>query len=128
MPPRIHSVAGNGEIVTLGVVDIDDEGAPPPMPPGGRIYKDAEIDAAATSPANEFELAAKRDAAAAKLAARPSAPAASVATAGALVAPPPVTGREIRLRCLDIATRSGETDPVKVLAAAREMFSFVENG
>ena len=133
MAVRVHTVAGNGEIVEQ--VEPDDEGAPPALPPGGRVHsvdKDGGIQFApvsSSSPQSEADLIAKRDEAAAKLASKR----APVAKSPEMPMPGPITWhddtpRATRLRCLEIASRGGDTAPGDVIAAAKALYAWVEQG
>ena len=133
MAVRVHTVAGNGEIVEQ--VEPDDEGAPPALPPGGRVHtvdNEGTIQFApvsSSSPQSEADLIAKRDEAAAKLASkRPARQRPTPEELHPLVQVLDTPEKSIRLRCLELSARSGETDPVKIVADARALYAFVEQG
>ncbi len=139
MPPRIHAFAGaSAEPMTQAPGMDDDEGAPPELP-GTNVTilnADGEI-LSSTSPDSPEELERRRAAGAAKLASRPK-PAAQASPAGMtapVAAQPPLSAtlaaagnpeRALRLRCLELAARSGETDPDKLMERAKAFLSFVD--
>jgi hypothetical protein len=129
MAVNVHSFAGaSPEPLPASAID-DDEGAPPALPPGGRITKvnsDGEIESSDTSLTPE-ELARR-----AKEPPRKAAPSSAVTSAP--VAGQPLSSaiaalgnpeRALRLRCLELAARSGETDSAKLMDRAREFLDFV---
>lgn len=109
----------------------DDEGAPPVMPPGARVTQvggDGEI-VADVSPQSEADLAIERAKAAAKLAAGRKPRARQMKGApGMEFVPDPLDARALRARCLEIAARGNEDSAEDVIAAARALLAFVENG
>lgn len=122
---RVHNVTG-GEITEVtGAID-DDEGAPPAMPPGGRLTtvgNDGELPPVSPQTPEEFEQ--KKQEAAARIAAgkvrKPKpAPVASPAFDD--------PGKTLRARCLEIAARGDALSPAEIIMQARELYQFVENG
>lgn len=134
MAVREHTFVGtqaNPITSTIAGAPGDDDGAPPAMPSNGRVTTvggDGEVVADSTFPRDADDLIAKREAAAAKMAApkarqrpTPEDPHPIMMAAG-----DPRTA--IRLRCLELSARSGEVDPAKIIADARALLDFVENG
>lgn len=133
MPLRVHDFSGTNPnpVAQYDAGDPmgDDEGAPPVMPPGARVTKvggDGEIVADA-SPQSEADLAIERAKAAAKLAAGRKPRAAQKISKYEIV-PDPNEARALRARCLEIAARGNEDSAEDVIAAARALLAFVENG
>ena len=129
MATRVHNFVGANPNPGASFVEgapsgSDDDGAPPPMPANGRVTtvgNDGAILAESSSPQSDLELAAKREAAAAKLAAvKP--------TKLNVYEGPGIDLRSLRARCLEIAARGDVSTPAQVIADARALLAFVENG
>lgn len=136
MALRVHDFSGTNpnSIATYDASEPtgDDEGAPPMMPSGARVTKigdDGEITAESSTPQSEAEMAIEKAKAAAKLAAGRKPRAAKVPRPGE--ASPALDigdARALRARCLEIAARGNEDSAEDVIAAARALLAFVENG
>jgi hypothetical protein len=127
MAVNVHSFAGASPEPIAAAAFDDDEGAPPALPPGGRITKvnsDGEIESSDTSLTPE-QLAKRQPSPPRKPeTAAPPAPVAGQPLSAAIAA----LGnpeRALRLRCLELAARSGETDPDKLMDRARAFLDFV---
>ena len=131
MPVRVHAFAGASPdpLPESSVSMDDDEGAPPALPPGGRITKvnaDGEIESSDTSLTPE-QLAKRSPAPPRKP--EPAATPAPVAGQPPLSATLAAAGypeRALRLRCLELSARGGELDPDKLMERARAFLAFVE--
>lgn len=132
MPVREHHFVGTNPnpVAVFEAGQGPDDDATPPMPANGRVTKfgaDGAEQASSGSPRSEAEIAA--------IAARvgaPKAPSRRQPTPEELHPPYFVDmsdpGKGIRLRCLELSARSGKTDPTEIIADAKALFQFVENG
>ena len=129
MTVSVHSFAGASPDPLPAAAIDDDEGAPPALPPGGRITKvnsEGEIESSDESLTPEA------------LAKRPPAPPRKpepATTPAPTAAQPPLSAtlaaagypeRALRLRCLELSARGGELDPDKLMERARAFLAFVE--
>lgn len=133
MPLRVHDFSGtnpNPVAAYDSVPTDDDEGAPPALPSGARVTRvggDGEISSESISLQSAAEIEIERAKAAAKLAAGRK-PRAAQRVGKYEIAPDPSDARALRARCLEIAARGNEDSAEDVIAAARALLAFVENG
>ena len=127
---KVHTFPGTAsEPVSVAEDALDDEGAPPPLPGGAQVRVtvfDAKGDLVSSSPTPQ-DIERDRQAALARTPPAPK-PAASPSPVPPTRAGAPLDARAARLRCLEIATRGGETSPLAVLDIARQLYAFVEDG
>lgn len=132
MVVRVHDfIGGSSQPVAsyvAGSPGSDDEGAPPPMPAGGRVTRlntDGDIIHSEEDIARDAALMTKKIAAAKATTAPEAVPRPNDLAGFSWVDETP---KALRARCLEIASRSGLTSVPGIIAAARELLSFVENG